>query len=91
MLALARARAARAHPFASLALLACADEPGAGGISVECLVNFESDSPKSAGFPNSSARSVYDFSVGVNGFVIGRLGLPTAGENEFSKTNQRLD
>jgi len=26
----------------------------------------------------------------VSDFLIGRLGLPTAGENEFSKTNQRF-
>ena len=40
MLALARARAARAPPFVSFTFLARADVPGAGGISIKCLVNF---------------------------------------------------
>ena len=65
--------------FVSLALLACADVPGVGGISVECLVIFESASSKRAGLLYSRARSVHDFSVG----------LPTAREYEFSKTNHR--
>jgi len=41
---------------------------------------------------SSRARSVhdfyFDFSVRVSDFLIGRLGLPTAGENEFSKTSR---
>jgi len=40
-----------------------------------------------AGFPCSRARSMHDFSVEVSDFLIGLLGLPTAGENELSKTN----
>jgi len=90
-LVLALARACRESPptCVSLALFARADVPGAGGIGVERRVIFESAFSKRAGFPYSRARSVYDFSVGVSDFLICRLGLPTAGENEFSKTNQR--
>ena len=77
-------------PFASLALLARAGVPGAGGISAECLVFFKMCFLKSAGFSNSRAHFVCDFSVRVIDFMIGRLGLPTARENEFSKTNQRF-
>ena len=50
VLALPRTRAMRAPSFASLALLARAGIPGAGGISAECLVGFKRL------FSNSRAR-----------------------------------
>jgi len=43
---------------------------------------------KNAGFVSEWPFAL-NFSVRVSDFLIGRLGLPTAGENEFSKTNQR--
>ena len=39
--------------------------------------------------PLKNRRVCFRIAVCIH-FLIGRLGLPTAGENEFSKTNQRL-
>ena len=48
--------------------------------------DFEGVSKKRVGF----SRVAVCVPVGVSDFLIGRLGLSTAGESEFSKTNKRI-
>jgi len=63
--------------------------PGAEGVSAESLVNLRVF-PQSAIAPDFriAARVLcMGFSVGVSNLLIGRLGLPTARESEFSMIN----